>query len=219
MEREEQIDVRGLLQDQPLHWYDFICPFCYVGQHRSNILEKQGLHVTELPFQAHPEIPASGMAMGPRTGPMYQLLEREAKEAGLVINWPPWLPNTRYALAVTEWVRRHQPELFPSLQHDLFQAHFVNGEDLGSKDLVHRYVKENGINLDEARRAIDDGSAYKAVEDSEELARSLGASGTPAWLINDELIVGLRPAVEFTAFAEMQRRSRAGKDEEMQCKI
>jgi hypothetical protein len=45
-------------QDDPrtvLHWYDFLCPFCYVGQHRTAILVRHGLQVEELPFQAHPD--------------------------------------------------------------------------------------------------------------------------------------------------------------------
>ena len=40
-----------------LHWYDFLCPFCYVGQSRTTILVRHGLDVIELPFQAHPDIP------------------------------------------------------------------------------------------------------------------------------------------------------------------
>src|SRR3954465_5460244 len=54
-----------------LHWYDFVCPFCYVGQHRTAILVRHGLRVTELPFQIHPEIPPGGMPAGPRNGSMY----------------------------------------------------------------------------------------------------------------------------------------------------
>ncbi len=59
------------LEDDPrtvLNWYDFLCPFCYVGQSRIAILVRHGLHVVELPFQAHPDIPPGasqqGLAMG-----------------------------------------------------------------------------------------------------------------------------------------------------------
>jgi hypothetical protein len=64
-----------------LHWYDFLCPFCYVGQSRTEILARHGLNVIELPFQAHPDIPVGGAAAGPRIGPMYTFIEREAIEA------------------------------------------------------------------------------------------------------------------------------------------
>jgi predicted DsbA family dithiol-disulfide isomerase len=90
----------GTGQDDPrtvMHWYDFLCPFCYVGQHRTAILVRHGLDVIELPFQAHPDIPPGGIPAGPRSGPMYVMLEREAREAGLPLNWPPRLPDTRRA--------------------------------------------------------------------------------------------------------------------------
>src|SRR4051794_8196317 len=49
-----------------LHWYDFICPFCYVSQNRNSILARHGFDVVELPFQSHPEIPPGGILAGPR---------------------------------------------------------------------------------------------------------------------------------------------------------
>jgi predicted DsbA family dithiol-disulfide isomerase len=89
-----------------LHWYDFICPFCYVGQQRNAILIQHGLDVVELAFQAHPDIPPGGISATPRLGPMYAMLEREAKEAGLPLRWPRRIPNSRLALAAAEWARR-----------------------------------------------------------------------------------------------------------------
>ncbi|HEX7361410.1 MAG TPA: hypothetical protein VF283_13050 [Bryobacteraceae bacterium] len=73
---------------------------------------------------------------------MYSHLEREAKEAGLVLNWPSRLPNTRHALAAAEWVRRHQPEKFARFQKALFAAHFVSGEDLGNTAIVEGHASE-----------------------------------------------------------------------------
>src|SRR5690242_20640420 len=96
--------------DDILHWYDFLCPFCYIGQSRNAILTRYGLRVIELPFQAHPDIPVTGVAAGPRISPFYRELEREAKEAGLQLHWPARLPDTRRALASAEWVRRNQPD-------------------------------------------------------------------------------------------------------------
>jgi predicted DsbA family dithiol-disulfide isomerase len=180
-----------------LDWYDFLCPFCYVGQSRTAILRRYGLDIVELPFQAHPDIPANGVPVGPRTGEMYSHLEREAKEAGLVLNWPPRLPNTRHALAAAEWVRRHQPHKFALFQNALFAAHFVEGEDLGNTGIIERYAAELGINLDAFHAAWLDGTALAAVNESEALGRQHGVRGTPAWLIGPRLISGLLPATEF----------------------
>src|SRR5215467_4283866 len=107
--RKQQLDddpARGRPR-AVLNCYDFLCPFCYVGQHRTAILVRHGLHVIELPFRAHPDIPPGGIPAEPRNGPMYAMLEREASEAGLPLHWPRRLPDTRRALAAAEWVRRH----------------------------------------------------------------------------------------------------------------
>jgi predicted DsbA family dithiol-disulfide isomerase len=183
-----------------LHWYDFICPFCYVGQHRNLILVRRGFDVVELPFQAHPNIPAEGIAAGLRDGPIYEMLDRESAQAGLPLNWPPRLPNTRRALATAEWARRFEPGASPKLRRDLFAAHFALGEDLGDPAVVDQHASESGIDLPALQEALADGSAVDAVNDAEMLGREYGVRGTPAWFLGGRLIVGLRPAAEFELF-------------------
>lgn len=185
-----------------LHWYDFLCPFCYVAQHRNAILVRHGLQVVELPFQAHPDIPPGGIAAGPRNGPMYAMLEREAREAGLGLHWPRHLPNTRRALATAEWVRRHQSRVFPQLHKGLFEAHFVLGEDLEDPTVIDRHASESGVELAALHAALADGTAEAAVTEAETIARKYGVQGTPAWLLAQQLITGLRPAAEFERLAE-----------------
>jgi hypothetical protein len=34
-----------------LHWYDFLCPFCYIGQSRNALLVQHGFYLVELTFQ------------------------------------------------------------------------------------------------------------------------------------------------------------------------
>jgi predicted DsbA family dithiol-disulfide isomerase len=180
-----------------LHWYDFLCPFCYVGQHRNAILTRLGLRVVELPFQAHPDIPPGGISAGPRSGAMYAMLEREAREAGLPLNWPAHLPSTRLALAAAEWTRRHQPRAFPRLHKQFFEAHFVLGENLEDPAVIDRHAGDSGVDLRLLRAALADGSAAQAVIDAEALGHQYGVQGTPAWLVGDQLIMGLQPAVDF----------------------
>ena len=36
-----------------LHWYDFLCPFCYIGQSRNAVLVQHGFHLVELTFQRY----------------------------------------------------------------------------------------------------------------------------------------------------------------------
>jgi predicted DsbA family dithiol-disulfide isomerase len=185
-----------------LHWYDFICPFCYVGQQRNAILIRHGLRVVEMAFQAHPEIPLGGIPAGPRNGPMYATLECEAKEAGLRLQWPARLPNTRQALAAAEWVRRNLPSAFSQLHRELFEAHFVLGEDLEDIAVIDRHARSSDIDLLALHAALEDGSATNFVIETEMIGRKSGVQGTPAWLSGQRLITGLRPTAEFERLAE-----------------
>jgi predicted DsbA family dithiol-disulfide isomerase len=198
-------DINNSLKLVPrtvLHWYDFICPFCYVGQNRTAILRKHGLEVIELPFQAHSDIPSEGIPVGPRNGPMYASLEREAESARLTINWPHRLANTRRALAAAEWVRQHQPKLFSPFQRDLFAAHFVLGENLGDPAVIDRHATEVGIDVDGLRAALTDGVALAEVKRSESLGHMHGVRGTPVWLLGQKLISGLRSTPDFERLAQ-----------------
>jgi predicted DsbA family dithiol-disulfide isomerase len=185
-----------------LHWYDFMCPFCYVGQQRNAILRRHGLQVVELAFQVHPDIPPGGMSAGPRNGAMYTMLEREARKAGLPLHWPARLPNTRTALAAAEWARRYQPGGFAQLHKDLFEAHFVFGEDLGDPAVIDRHASESGIDVAALHAALADGSAASAITEAEMIGRTYGVQGTPDWLVGQRLIAGLLPAAEFERVAE-----------------
>jgi predicted DsbA family dithiol-disulfide isomerase len=189
-------------QRDVLHWYDFLCPFCYVGQGRNEIFERYGFRVIDMPFEAHSDIPAEGRSMPRRSGPMYDHLEAEARAAGLPLIWPSRLPNTRMALAAAEWTRRHVPEAFATFERALFAAHFARGEDLGNREIVMRYAVNNGIDADAMAVALDNGTAYRFVDQAEALARSVGVRGTPAWFVAGNLIPGLYPETQFERLAQ-----------------
>jgi predicted DsbA family dithiol-disulfide isomerase len=188
---------------QVLHWFDFLCPFCYVGQQRNTIFERHGFEVVSLPFQAHPDIPIGGRPVaGERSPALVAHIEQEARAANLPLVWPARLPNTRMALAAAEWVRRHAPKSFPALEQALFAAHFVRGEDLGDRAIIDSHAREAGVDLAALHTALDGGSAYAFVDQSEMLGRKLGVQGTPTWLVSGRLIPGLYPREQFEQLAQ-----------------
>ncbi|MBP2706907.1 DsbA family protein [Microbispora sp. RL4-1S] len=184
------------------HWFDVICPFCYVAQQRNDVLEARGLNIIRLPFQVHPEIPPGGVDAGPRAGPMYAALEREAARAGLPLNWPARLPDTGTALAAAEWVRLHRPDVSDAFIGELFTAHFVLGEDLGDRAVIERHAGALGVDLDALRAALASGVASASLAGVRSLGARLGVRVTPSWLIAGELISGLLPVWEFERLAE-----------------
>ncbi|MBB3456503.1 putative DsbA family dithiol-disulfide isomerase [Rhizobium sp. BK313] len=193
---------RPITQLTVLHWYDFICPFCYIGQSRDAIFEDRGFEIADLAFEIHPEIPPGGKFVGPRSGEMYDRLQEEADDAGLPLHWPERLPNSRMALASAEWVRRNRPDAFREFARSLFAAHFADGVDIGSQDVVRERARAAGVNVDKMGRALADESAYLLVSETEMLGRQAGVRGTPAWLVGGKLIAGLLPQNTFIQIAE-----------------
>jgi predicted DsbA family dithiol-disulfide isomerase len=184
-----------------LHWFDFLCPFCYVGQSRTAILRQHGLQVVDLPFLAHPDIPAQGVAVGPRVGTLYERIEREAKAAGLPLNWPLRLPDTHKALAAAEWIRRRQPQISQRFNQELFAAHFVRRQDLGDLTVILQYALALAADAAALQAALLDGTALAEAQEAESLGRHHGVHGTPAWLIERQLISGLASISEFGRLA------------------
>ena len=178
------------------HWFDFMCPFCYVAQHRNDILEQHGVEVVHLPYQIHPEIPVGGVEAGPRVGPMYANLEREAAAAGLPLNWPARLSNTRQALAAAEWIRRTAPDRAADFNRRMFTAYFVDGEDLGDLAVIERHAGLDGL-----REALSDGTAKTWLAEAELAGAEAGVRATPSWQVNGRLIAGLLPPAEFERIA------------------
>ncbi len=193
-----------------LHFFDFVCPFCYVAQQRNDILRRYGLEVVHLPFQIHPEIPAGGIEAGERVGPMYEALEREAAQAGLPLNWPARLPNTRTALAAAVWVRLHQPDVSDNFNTALFAAHFALREDLGDLAVIERHAAEVGVDFAAFRAALQDGSAFDALAQVESVGTWVGVQATPSWFIAGEVVSGLLPESEYERLAEKAITTQEG---------
>jgi predicted DsbA family dithiol-disulfide isomerase len=103
------------------------------------------------------------------------------------------LPNSRYALTVAEWVRRHCPDKFEAFRNQIFLCHFGLGENIGDPGLVDRYAARLGVDMASLHQAMQDGSAQDVVEKSERIARGFGVAGTPAWIIDGKLVSGLQP--------------------------
>jgi hypothetical protein len=149
-EQLQSVNEKTLIRpaSQVIHWYDFICPFCYVAQGRNRWWPSHGLELVELPFQAHPEVPHGGLPMGKRQGPMYERLEQEARLADLPLQWPSRLPNSRQALFAAEWIRRHDPSQFEQFQRAVFAAHFALGEDINDPSVIDRYAKAQDVDTE-----------------------------------------------------------------------
>ena len=172
-------------------WSDYLCPWCYVGQHRDALLADLGVTVVHLPYELHPEIPPEGRRIRPdgRLRTTFDRIEAECDAAGMPFRRPERMPNTRRALETAEWVRRHHADAFAALHRSLFAAQFANGSPLDDPDVLDQLVADAGAPADEVRTAVDGGHAAAPVTESMDRARSLGVTSTPTWVLDTGFVL------------------------------
>ena len=183
------------------HWFDFTCPFCYVAQDRNRILRAHGIELVEHPLQIHPEIGPGGLATGPRVGPTYDFLAREAQAAGLPLHWRDRIPYSRPALAAYAWLRELQPEVAERFATRVFDVYFGQGQDIEPEELLLRLATEAGGDPVELRAALAGPQANDLLAREELSAGDHGVQGTPFWTARGQHVSGLRPRAWFESWA------------------
>lgn len=176
-------------------WSDYLCPWCYAGLDRTRRLEELGVTVTIRPYELHPTIPVEGLpAREGRGRRMYEQIEAECAQVGLPFTRPDRVPNSRLALATSEWVRLHAPELHGTVHRSIFDALFVDGRAIDDPAVLAELVTSAGADAAECQRAVAAGELDAALAASRDDALEAGASGTPSWFLDDRLLIaGLQP--------------------------
>ena len=182
---------------EALLWRDYLCPWCWLGRSRNQVLVDLGVTLTHLPYDLHPEIPPEGRSIRPggRLDAVFDRIAAECAKEGTDFTRPTRTPNTRRALETAEIVRRLAPASFPVLDDALFRGQWVDGLDIGDPDLIDELVTTSGAPLDLVTEQRDDGVGAVAVEESMALAREHGVAATPAWLVDGAFVIpGVQPA-------------------------
>lgn len=82
---------------------------------------------------------------------------------------------------------------------------FANQEEWSAGDSVEafsQYATKIGLNVSSFDQCLSSGKFSQAVEDDLILAQKVGASGTPTFFVNGEILVGAQPYESFEAVIE-----------------
>ncbi len=106
-------------------WYDYICPWCYVGLDRLDRLSAEfTVTLKPKPFLLRPGTPKEGkpreLRAGEVEGELAEPLKTYAKEAGLIMRRPPIVAYSMYALEATEYAK--DQGLFDPCHRGMYKA-------------------------------------------------------------------------------------------------
>ncbi len=169
-------------------------------------------------FELRPDLPPEGLPRevayrGSRFGPAYfEQLRRTGEEAGLRMNVPSLVANTRLAHEATEFAKEHGAA--HGFSRSVFAAYWESGENLGEIDVLCRLAGEAGMDGDALREALVGGRYHERVLEQLEWCRSEGVSGVPTsifsasgqFVVGEELTFALVGAQSYDVFKSVTER-------------
>ncbi len=182
---------------------DPICPWCYIGKaHLDRALAKSPDHPFEIewhPFQLNPDMPPEGMdrreyletKFGGKENAVrvYGQIAEAAEAAGLKIDFAAIqrTPNTMDAHRLIHWAGLEGRQT--AMVAALFKAYFVEGRDIGDRDVLLDLAEGIGMERAVTQRLLESDADHADIAARDAHARARGVSGVPTHIIANQHVL------------------------------
>lgn len=190
-------------------WSDMICPFCYIGKKRlENVAAEAGvpLEVRWHSYELDPDSPrVLPGTLTERIARKYGLTAPDAMERqitlaetaateGIDFQWETARPgNTFDAHRLLHWA--HELGKQGELKERMLRGYMVEGVAIGDREALYALVADVGLDVAEARTVLESERYRDEVRADEALARELGISGVPFFVMAGKIgVSGAQPA-------------------------
>ena len=196
--------------------YDFICPWCWIGQRNlAAALAQAGtgaaVSIRYVPFELNPFMPVEGMDRRAYRSQKFgswarsQVMDSQVTTAGLAAGAPfnydvvLRTPNTRLAHRLMQFAQqRNEPLKTAALYQAIYAAYFSEGRDIGSLDTLTAIAAENAFYAGDVRAYLLSEAGNQEMDAARARADKLGVQAVPTILIDGNVISGAQPPVVFT---------------------
>lgn len=192
-------DAEGEALPTYVYW-DYCCPFCYVGERRlARLRSERSLDVHWRPFEIHPGLPEEGIPVKElgyapdRWTRMVRLVEEQAEELGLPLEIPSFVPRTRGPLQAAAFAQDVGGEAFGELHRALFRAYFADGRNIGRRPVLLEVAEEAGVDREGLENALEDERYADELRQVREETERYEITGTPTFLFGPYKVVGAAP--------------------------
>ena len=176
---------------------DYVCPFCFIGDLRLQQLRKDYDVLVNFRFiEIHPETPAQGATVDSLDysdeqwqGMMDGLLEMAAEDH-VSLKTPRLLVNSHHALLLAEAAKSAGRETFYKLNQALYFGYFIEGRNIGDRDVLREIATDCGISEELAEKAWSDPEYEKILQTNMAMAVKAGVTGTPTFFIGQQRFTG-----------------------------
>jgi len=205
--RESEKDMEPLKVEI---WSDVVCPWCYIGKRRfesalADFEHRDQVEVYWRSYQLDPQAPrTSELTLNEILASKYGTTRQKAEEMnahvsslaaaeGLDYRLEQAHPaNTFDAHRLIHLAATH--DLQDAMKERLMRAYFTEGQAVGDAGTLVALAVEVGLDAEEARSVLANDTYSDEVADDIHLARELGISGVPFFVINEQYgISGAQP--------------------------
>ena len=198
-------------------WSDIACPWCYIGKrHLERALEGFG-HDVEIvwrAFELDPSAPRSrdnSQSYAERLAHKYRVSPEQGQQmidrvvaagaaTGLEFRYDRIKSgNTFDAHRLLHWALEHGKQ--GELEERFMRGYMTEGQAIGERDVLVSLAADVGLDAEEARAVLDGDRYTKEVRTDEALARQLGITGVPFFVMAGKLGVSGAQPVEAMAAA------------------
>ncbi|ALW84077.1 disulfide bond formation protein DsbA [Hymenobacter sedentarius] len=200
-------------------WSDIVCPFCYIGKRRfEQALEKfphaDNVEVVWRSFELTPDyrpIPGRNVyeSLAEKKGipvakakEMSDYMADMAKEVGLKYDFDNAVPtNTFLGHQLIHLAAKHGKQ--GEAKERLMAGYYLQGQDLNDVDTLVKLATEIGLDAEEARAALLNGTYAEEVRHDEYQAQQINVRGVPFFVFEDKYAVsGAQPTELFSEVLE-----------------
>lgn len=162
-------------------WSDYVCPFCYLEEPVLERLRHEYGEALDIDWRAFELRPEPVPTLDPDGEYLHTAWNRAvypmARERGMHLRLPPVQPRSRRALELAEFARAKGK--FDDVHRALFKAFFETGKDLNNLAVLTTIAGSAGLDRDEARAVLEQGTYRGRVREDQRLAAKLGIQAVP----------------------------------------
>ena len=191
---------------------DTIYPWCYIGFNQLNqALENfnnYNFDIVWRPFQLNPDMPLEGIDrqqyLTAKFGgednarSVYQRIEDEGKKNKIYFqfNKIAKTPNSFFSHKLLAYA--HSKKKQTEVLELLFYKYFIEGEDIGSLDVLIRLSKDADIYDEHIEKYLISKEDNDSLLNEEKQAKNIGINSVPCFIFNKEIVVnGAQPTKNF----------------------
>lgn len=190
-------------------YYDYICPFCYIGKKRIlRLAEDMDLDIRWVGIEIHPDYPAAGRKRKRtrRLVHITQTLKDIARADNTEIQLPGFITNSRLCLEGAEFARTKGK--FMQFHENTYNAFFKNRENIGDIEIIRKIATRSEIDPDELERSLRKREMKDKIENNKKAAEKNMVLGVPTIYLNDFRVHGVQTAEDYKnlIMREIQRQ-------------